>query len=58
MYKMKKRIYTLGVVHSGQKRRITPILKMTGEWLIELGFEIGDRFQVITSENEIILRKI
>ena len=58
MYKMKKRIYTLGVVPSGQKRKLTPILKMTGDWLLEVDFEIGDQFQVITSENEIILRKI
>ena len=58
MYKMKKRIYTLGIVPSGQKRKITPILKMTGDWLLEVGFKIGDRFQVITNENEIILRKI
>ena len=58
MYKMKKRIYTLNVVPSGQKKKITPILKMTGEWLLEGGFEIGDQFQVITNNNEIILRQI
>lgn len=58
MYKMKKRIYTLGIVPSGQKRKITPILKMTGDWLLEVGFKVGNQFQVITGENEIILRKI
>ena|GEM_PF-4789585 len=58
MYKMKKRMYTLGVVPSGPKRKITPILKMTGDWLLEVGFEVGNRFQVVTNENEIILRKI
>jgi len=55
---MKKRMYTLGVVPSGPKRKITPILKMTGDWLLEVGFEVGNRFQVVTNENEIILRKI
>jgi len=58
MYKIKKRIYTLGVVPSGQKRKTTPILKMTGDWLLEGSFKIGNRFQVITNEKEIILKKI
>lgn len=58
MYKSRKRIYTLGLVRSWRKGEKTPILKMTGQWLMENGFKIGDQFQVIESNDQLILRKI
>jgi len=57
MYKMKKRIYTLGVVPGWKKGVKTPILKMTGDWLLEAGFNVGNQFQVMVNEKEIILKK-
>ena len=58
MYKSRNRIYTLNVVPGWKKGVRTPILKMTGEWLLEKGFKIGDRFQVEITNEELILKKI
>ncbi|MAT59869.1 MAG: hypothetical protein CMF23_17985 [Ignavibacteriae bacterium] len=35
-----------------------PFIRLSGEWLRELGFETGERFQLTVTDNKIILQQI
>ena len=52
---MSKRTYTVSNVLGFKD---TPSLKMTGKWLSEKGFNVGDKLEVIEGKNMIILAKI
>jgi len=52
---MEKRTYTISNVLG---KMDTPSLRITGKWLSEKGFNIGDKLEVIESKNMIILTKV
>ena len=55
--KSKKRTYTICTNGSVGNWKI-PTLKITGKWLQEYGFNIGDKLLVLESKNMLILCKI
>ena len=52
---MKKRTYTVSNVLG---KLDTPMIKITGKWLVDKGINIGDKFEMVESQNMIILTKI
>ena len=53
--KKKKRTYT--VYYSTSDAKI-PWIKITGKWLKEYGFDVGDKLQVLECKNMLILTKL
>ena len=51
---MESKIYTIGYVQSPN----TPCIKITGQWLKKLGFNIGDKLAFTLENNKIILSKV
>ena len=35
-----------------------PFIRMSGKWLEEAGFHIGDKFNVTVKENQLVLEKL
>ncbi len=57
---MGKRILTI-TYNYYQNERAVPHIKLLGGWLEELGFKIGEKVEVYTSEDkpdELLIRKI
>lgn len=54
MEKNKKRSYTISYLPSNYE---TPYIKITGKWLIERGFNIGDKIELLETKNMLILTK-
>ena len=38
--------------------RFRPVIRIQGEWLLALGWEVGDRVEVFENRKEIVLRRI
>lgn len=51
---MKSKIYTIGYIQSPN----TPCIKITGQWLKKLGFNIGDKLAFTLDNGKIILSKL
>ena len=49
---MEKRTYKVHSLFDG-----TPIVKLTGKWLKDKGFNVGEQLQLIEGKNMIILTK-
>ena len=52
---MKKRTYTISYGTTGLD---VPNIKIVGKWLKKLGFNVGDKIEVIEDENKLTLIKI
>jgi len=51
----KKRTYTITYAPTGFD---VPSIKITGKWLKEIGFDIGNKLEIIKSKNMLILAKV
>jgi len=51
---MKSKIYTIGYIQSPN----TPCIKITGQWLKNLGFNIGDKLAFSLENGKIVLSKL
>lgn len=51
---MKSKIYTIGYIQSSK----TPCIKITGQWLKKLGFNIGDKLSFNLENGKIVLSKL
>jgi hypothetical protein len=36
--------------------KYVPFLRLTGEWLLDYGFEIGEKFETYATKNQLILK--
>ena len=52
-----KRIKSLKVVKLPQDNNYVPWVRVAGNWLIDAGFNYGDKVLLIASEGEIVIRK-
>lgn len=50
---MQSKIYTIGYIQSN-----TPCIKITGQWLKNLGFNIGDKLDFSLENGKIVLSKL
>ena len=54
----KKRLLTVSYLpEGGSSNKHVPFLRMRGQWLRRIGFEIGDRVEVELRDGEMVLRK-
>jgi len=40
------------------RARLRPLIRIQGEWLLALGWEVGDKVEVFEDRKEIVLRRI
>ena len=51
---MKKKTYSVSYLTSNAE---IPFIRLTGKWLIEKGFNVGDKLELLESKNMLILTK-
>jgi len=52
-----KTLKRLKVIDLYSNKKFVPFIKLSGKWLAENGFVIGDYVEVITSEEGILIKK-
>lgn len=50
------RLYTVGYVREHRKFTTSPAITLKGHWMEELGFETGQKIEVITRRGEMLIR--
>lgn len=41
----------------GQVQNVTPMIKVSGQWLKEYGFMVGDKIDVLTEDGKVIIQR-
>lgn len=52
------RHYTVGYVPNGGKAQPSPQIKISGKWLEELGFKIGQPVTVTTEQGRVVIEAV
>ncbi|WP_223815669.1 MULTISPECIES: SymE family type I addiction module toxin [Pantoea] len=52
----KSRRYTVGYVRDQRKFTLSPSIILKGHWMAALGFETGQKIEVITTPDQMIIR--
>ncbi|WP_211072893.1 SymE family type I addiction module toxin [Pantoea sp. Cy-640] len=53
----KSRHYTVGYIHDHLKHRPSPSITLRCHWMAELGFDTGQKIEVITTPDQMIIRQ-
>jgi len=53
----KSRRYTVGYIRDHLKHRPSPSITLRGHWMAELGFDTGQKVEVITTPAQMIIRQ-
>ncbi|CNE86357.1 SymE family type I addiction module toxin [Yersinia frederiksenii] len=50
------RRYTVGYIRDSRKFQPSPVITLKGHWMAALGFETGQKIEVITRPGQMIIR--
>ncbi|WP_218168359.1 SymE family type I addiction module toxin [Pantoea sp. B9002] len=54
----KSRRYTVGYIRDHLKHRPSPSITLRGHWMAELGFDTGQKLEVLTQPGQLIIRLV